>query len=84
MQSGNLVQDISLRDGDTLFVPSITEVNPVESNQLASANFAGTNTQPLNIAVVGEVARPGPYILETDIDQSQVLSIEENLDSNDL
>ncbi|OZH52457.1 polysaccharide export protein [Hydrocoleum sp. CS-953] len=83
LQNGNLVQDISLRDGDTLFVPSITEVNPVESNQLASANFAGTNTQPINIAVVGEVARPGPYILETDIDQSQVLPIEENLDSSE-
>ncbi|MEM1168802.1 MAG: SLBB domain-containing protein [Cyanobacteria bacterium P01_H01_bin.35] len=83
LQNGNLVQDISLRDGDTLFVPSITEVNPVESNQLASANFAGTNTQPINIAVVGEVARPGPYILETDIDQSQVLPMEEDLDSSE-
>ena len=84
LQSGNLVQDIPLRDGDTLFVPSITEVNPVESTQLASANFAGTNTQPLNIAVVGEVARPGPYILETDIDQSQVLPKEENSDSTEV
>ncbi len=83
LENGNLVQDISLRDGDTLFIPSITEINPAESTQLASANFAGTNTQPLNIAVVGEVARPGPYILETDIDQSQVLSTEENLDSSE-
>ncbi|MEB3343292.1 polysaccharide biosynthesis/export family protein [Okeania sp.] len=81
LENGSLVQDISLRDGDTLFVPSITEVNPVESNQLASANFAGTNTQPLNIAVVGEVARPGPYILETNINQIQVSKTEENLDS---
>ncbi len=83
LQSGNLVQDISLRDGDTLFVPSITEINPVESTQLASANFAGTNTQPLNIAVVGEVARPGPYILETDIDQSQISATEENSESTE-
>ncbi len=86
LQTGNLVQDMSLRDGDTLFIPSITEINPVESTQLASANFAGTNSQPLNIAVVGEVARPGPYILETDtdIDQSQVLSTEENLDYSEV
>ncbi|MGD1809626.1 SLBB domain-containing protein [Dapis sp. BLCC M126] len=82
-QNGSLVQDISLRDGDTLFVPSITEINPVESNQLASANFAANNTQPLNIAVVGEVVRPGPYILETDIDKSQVLPTEENSDSTE-
>lgn len=80
LQSGNLVQDISLRDGDTLFVPSIKEINRVESTQLASANFAGTNTKPLNIAVVGEVARPGPYILETDIEQSQVLPTTEKSD----
>ncbi|MCL2932365.1 MAG: SLBB domain-containing protein [Trichodesmium sp. MAG_R03] len=81
LQIGNLVQDISLRDGDILFVPSITEINPIESTQLASANFAGTNTKPINIAVVGEVARPGSYILETDIDQSQVLATEEKSDS---
>ncbi|NET24514.1 MAG: polysaccharide export protein [Okeania sp. SIO1I7] len=83
LQDGNLRQDIALRDGDTLFVPSITEVNPVESAQLVNANFAGTNTQPLNIAVVGEVARPGPYILETGIDQSQVSATEENSDSTE-
>lgn len=83
LQSGNLVQDISLRDGDTLFIPSITEVNPVESTQLASANFAGTNTNPLNIAVIGEVERPGPYILETDINQSQLSANEENLNSSE-
>ncbi|NEP05939.1 MAG: polysaccharide export protein [Okeania sp. SIO2G4] len=83
LQDGNLRQDIPLRDGDTLFVPSITEVNPVESSQLVNANFAGTNTQPLNIAVVGEVARPGPYILETGIDQSQLSATEENSDSTE-
>lgn len=83
LQEGNLRQDIALRDGDTLFVPSITEVNPVESAQLVNANFAGTNAQPLNIAVVGEVARPGPYILETGIDQSQLSATEENSDSTE-
>ncbi|NEP38413.1 MAG: polysaccharide export protein [Okeania sp. SIO2H7] len=83
LQDGNLRQDIPLRDGDTLFVPSITEVNPIESSQLVNANFAGTNTQPLNIAVVGEVARPGPYILETGIDQSQLSATEENSDSTE-
>ncbi|WP_293073690.1 polysaccharide biosynthesis/export family protein [Okeania sp. SIO3B5] len=83
LQDGNLRQDIALRDGDTLFVPSITEVNPVESAQLVNANFAGTNTQPINIAVVGEVARPGPYILETGIDQSQLSATEENSDSTE-
>ena len=79
LQGGDLRQDIPLRDGDTLFVPSITEINPAESTQLATANFTGTNTQPLNIAVVGEVVRPGPYILE-DINANQLTEVEENSD----
>ncbi|MGB3507817.1 MAG: polysaccharide biosynthesis/export family protein [Microcoleaceae cyanobacterium] len=84
LQGGDLRQDIPLRDGDTLFIPSITELNPVESIQLATANFAGTNTQPLNIAVVGEVARPGPYILETDTNPNQVTEVEENPDLTEI
>ncbi|MDJ0553595.1 MAG: polysaccharide biosynthesis/export family protein [Microcoleaceae cyanobacterium MO_207.B10] len=83
LRGGDLRQDISLRDGDTLFVPSITEINPAESTQLATANFTGTNTQPLNIAVVGEVVRPGPYILE-DINANQLTEVEENSDPDKL
>ena len=84
LQSGDLAQDIPLRDGDTLFVPSITEVDSIESTQLATANFAGTNTQPLNIAVVGEVARPGPYILETDINPNRLTEEEEKQDPTEI
>ncbi len=62
-QTGNSAQDVSLRDGDTIFIPPATDLNIAEANQLASANFAVDSTQPINIAVVGEVARPGPYAL---------------------
>ncbi|KAM3116143.1 SLBB domain-containing protein [Phormidesmis sp. 146-33] len=62
-QTGNLSQDVTLRDGDTVFIPAATAINLAESSQLAAANFATDKTQPLNIAVVGEVARPGPYVL---------------------
>ncbi len=63
IQNGDLRQNISLRDGDSIFVPSITNPDLAESTQLASANFSDNNTQPINIAVVGEVERPGPYVL---------------------
>ncbi|MDY6803336.1 MAG: polysaccharide biosynthesis/export family protein [Cyanobacteriota bacterium] len=63
IQNGDLRQNIALRDGDTIFVPSITTPDPAESTQLAAANFSDNKTQPINIAVVGEVARPGPYVL---------------------
>lgn len=63
IQNGDLRQNIALRDGDTVFVPSITTPDLAESTQLAAANFSDNKTQPINIAVVGEVARPGPYVL---------------------
>ncbi len=61
LRGGNLSQDITLRDGDSIFVPTVTDINAAETRQLADASFAATTTEPINIAVVGEVARPGPY-----------------------
>lgn len=62
-QTGNINQDISLRDGDTIYIPPASQLNLAEAAQLASANFAVDSNQPINIAVVGEVNRPGPYAL---------------------
>ncbi len=61
LQTGDIKYNITLRDGDSIFVPTATEVNLAESSQLAAASFAADETTPLNIAVVGEVFRPGPY-----------------------
>jgi polysaccharide biosynthesis/export protein len=61
LQTGNPRQDITLRSGDAVFIPTVTEINLAESVQVASANFATDRSQPLNIAVVGEVYRPGSY-----------------------
>lgn len=61
IQLGDLSQDITLRDGDTIFIPTATTFNPFEASQLASATLAGEATAPINIVVVGEVSRPGSY-----------------------
>jgi polysaccharide export outer membrane protein len=53
--------NLSLRDGDTIFIPTREQFDRYESLQLASASFAADESRPLNIAVVGEVFRPGPY-----------------------
>lgn len=53
-------QNFSLRDGDTVVVPSAETVNLAESAQIASASFSPVGT-PINIAVVGQVFRPGTY-----------------------
>ena len=61
IQQGDLTQDITLRDGDTIFIPTSTTFNPFEATELASATLAGEATEPINIVVVGEVTRPGSY-----------------------
>lgn len=63
LQTGNLGYDIALRDGDTVFIPTNTAVNLAEAPLLAAATFSGTTGQPVNIAVVGEVNRPGAYTI---------------------
>lgn len=61
LQTGDLSYNLALRDGDSIYVPTATTVDRTESAQLAAASFAADETTPLNIAVVGEVFRPGPY-----------------------
>jgi polysaccharide export outer membrane protein len=64
-QTGNIRQDVALRDGDSVFIPAASEVNLAEAAQFADANFSNNSEQPLNVAVVGEVMRPGPHTLKT-------------------
>ncbi|MGB3401764.1 MAG: SLBB domain-containing protein [Microcoleaceae cyanobacterium] len=66
LQSGDLQQDIALRDGDTVYIPTVTELDRVEAPQLAAANFASSTRQPINVAVIGEVNRPGTHVLEAE------------------
>jgi polysaccharide biosynthesis/export protein len=71
LQNGDLRADMTLRDGDTIFIPTVTSLNRQEAPTLAVANITGQSTQPINIAVVGEVARPGTYTLAKEA-QSKV------------
>jgi polysaccharide export outer membrane protein len=59
---GDLNQDLVLRDGDSIFIPS-TVVPLEEGPLLATSSFYADTSQPVNIAVIGEVFRPGPYRL---------------------
>ncbi len=61
LQNSNLSQDIALRDGDEIFIPTTTGIDPIESRQLATASFASDTAEPIKVAIVGEVVRPGPY-----------------------
>lgn len=64
LRSGNSCQDITLRDGDTIFVPATTESTPQEIRQLSMTTFAAKIDQPRSVLIVGEVVRPGSYVVQ--------------------
>ncbi|MGJ3251808.1 MAG: SLBB domain-containing protein [Elainellaceae cyanobacterium] len=63
LRTGDLSTDIVLRDGDTVFIPTSTNPDIASVAELTTASFASDENQEINIAVVGEVFRPGPYIV---------------------
>lgn len=66
LQKADLSQDLLLRDGDSIYIPTNTAVNLAETSQMASASFASDQSRPVNIAIVGEVNRPGTYTLTSN------------------
>lgn len=63
IQTGRLSQDITLRDGDTIVVPTATTFNLTEARNLSAANFAADPSRPRTVAIIGEVNRPGSYLV---------------------
>jgi polysaccharide biosynthesis/export protein len=60
-------EDIQLRDGDSLFIPTADQISLEESYEIATTSFSGDRIQPLNITVVGEVYRPGSHTVESSV-----------------
>ena len=67
VRSGDIQQDLRLRDGDSIVIPAVQEINAEESRQLSSVNFATKANRPLKIVVAGEVNRPGPYTIAENL-----------------
>ncbi len=63
LRTGNVPVDITLRDGDAIFVPTATAVNLAEARQIAISSFASPTNQARTVGVVGEVVRPGRYVV---------------------
>lgn len=70
LQAGELDQDIPLRDGDTLIVPTVSALDPREAVQLAAANFS---PETVRINVVGEVKSPGTLALPSNTSLNQAI-----------
>ena len=71
IQQGAAPPDITLRDGDRIHVPTAKadEIDLAEARNLAAANFAADPTRPRNVAVIGEVIRPGSYLVASGATQ---------------
>lgn len=56
LDTGDINKDIILQDGDTIVVPTATDVNPAEAQALASANFS---PDKIVVNVIGSLKKPG-------------------------
>ena len=63
LEKGDLSQNILLRDGDRIIVPSTDQLNSTEVLRVATANFSANLNIPISVSIIGEVNRPGPYTL---------------------
>lgn len=67
LTKGQVNQDISLRDGDNIFIPTTNEINTEELNRLAQASFGLQSDKPIRVAIVGEVQRPGSHFIQPEL-----------------
>lgn len=67
LTKGQVRQDISLRDGDNIFIPTTDEINTEELNRLAQASFGLQSDRPIQVAIVGEVYRPGTHFIQPEL-----------------
>ncbi|MBD1822211.1 SLBB domain-containing protein [Cyanobacteria bacterium FACHB-DQ100] len=63
-QAGDLDQNLALRDGDSIYIPAADTIDLAAAGRFADTNLAIT-AQAINVALVGEVTRPGAYKLES-------------------
>lgn len=70
LNTGSIQNDITLRHGDAIRIPTATALNPEELTQLSAANFS---PDAIQVTVVGEVTSPGPKEIEPNAPLNQAL-----------
>jgi len=63
LKEGDLSQNLELRDKDTVFIPAATEIDFSNNLLLSSTSFSADRSEPINVAIIGEVFRPGPHTI---------------------
>jgi polysaccharide biosynthesis/export protein len=72
LDAGDSSQDLSLRDGDAIFIPKAKAINSSESVRLGTANFSPKN---IKVQVVGEVVKPGSVEIPTNSSLNQAILV---------
>jgi polysaccharide export outer membrane protein len=70
LQSGDLQQDVPLKDGDTVLIPTATNLDYAETATLAAASFS---PESITVNVVGEVDAPGAIEIPPNTPLNQAL-----------
>jgi polysaccharide export outer membrane protein len=70
LQNGDLDQDLILRDGDSIFIPTATALSPSEVDELSTASFSA---ESITVNVVGEVVEPGRIELPPNTTLNQAI-----------
>jgi polysaccharide biosynthesis/export protein len=70
LNSSDIDQDLVLQDGDTITIPSDSVIGSRSSRQLANSSFGSQVLNPIKVAIVGEVNRPGSYNLKGEANNS--------------
>ncbi len=70
IRTGDISQDVRLRDGDTIVIPKAVAILPEESVAISSANFS---PEAMPVQVVGEVASPGGVTLPANATLNQAI-----------
>jgi polysaccharide biosynthesis/export protein len=72
VDAGDSSQDLSLRDGDAIFIPKAKKIDSSESVRLGTANFSPKN---IKVQVVGEVVKPGSVEIPTNSTLNQAILV---------
>ncbi len=70
LMTGDLSKDITLRGGDSVFIPTAVTMDPAEASQIATANFS---PDTIRVYVSGEVGRPGALEVPPNTPLNQAL-----------
>ena len=70
LEDGSQAQNLLLRDGDTVFIPTAVALNPEDAQLLADANLAPAT---VGIDVVGEVRAPGRIAIKPNSTLNQAI-----------